>query len=119
MEYFAESGRTIEYTLGFVVPTAGNIKMCRQVVSLSNKEPQTLPLILYLREVRKVGTEVKCDCPVYHSTSNICQHAFAVAEDLNLINEYLQMRWIQQTKKSSNLSLLIADALPNLEVIKV
>ena len=97
-------------TPGFVAPAAGNIEMCRQVASLSNKGTKNSPPHFVSCEVCKVGTEVKCDCPVYRSTPNICQHALAVAEDLNLINEYL--RWIQQTKKSSNLSLLIADALP-------
>ena len=79
-------------TLGFVVPAAGNIKMCRQVASLSNNGTTNSPPHFVSHEVHKVGTEVKCDCPVYHSTPNICQHALAVAEDLNLINEYLQMR---------------------------
>ena len=97
-------------TPGFVVPAAGNIEMCRQVASLSNKGKKNSPPHFVSCEVCKVGTEVKCDCPVYRSTPNTCQHALAVAEDLNLINEYL--RWIQQTKKPSNLSLLIADVPP-------
>ena len=61
-------------------------------------------------EVRKVGTEVRCDCPVYRSSPNICQHALAAAEDLGSFAKFLQ--WVRKTRKSSNLSQLIADSVP-------
>ena len=60
---------------------------------------------------RKIGTEVKCDCPVYHSSPYICQHALATAEDLGILTEYLQ--WVHKTKKSLNLSQLVGDQIPN------
>ena len=35
---------------------------------------------------RKVGTEIKCDCPMYCSTPHIiCQHALAAAEDIGIL----------------------------------
>lgn len=56
---------------------------------------------------RKVGTEVKCDCPVYRSSPNLCQHALAAAEDMNILPDYIQ--WIHKIKKTLNLSQLVAD----------
>ena len=44
------------------------------------------------------------------STPNICQHALATAQDLACLSSYLQ--WVRRTKKSSNLSQLIADSVP-------
>ena len=61
-------------------------------------------------EAHKIGTEVRCNCPVYQSSPNICQHALAAAEDLGVLPKFLQ--WVRKTKKSSNLSLLIADLVP-------
>ena len=111
MEHFAESGRAIEYTRICSyswqyqnVSTVGR--------SLQQRNHKLSPHFVSREEHMKAGKVVKCDCPVNHSTLNICQYALAVAEDLNLINEYLQMRWIKQTKKPSNLLLLIADTLP-------
>lgn len=51
----------------------------------------------------------RCDCPVYWSSPNICQHALAAAEGLGILAKFLQ--WVHKTKKSSNLSLLIADSV--------
>ena len=60
-------------TLGFVVPAAGNIKMCRQVASLSNKGNtlQTLPLILFHVKCAKLGqkSSVIVQYIVAHQTS--------------------------------------------------
>ena len=47
---------------------------------------------------------------IVRSIPNICQHALAVAEDMKLLSKYLQ--WVQHTKKSPNLSLLISDSIP-------
>ena len=85
-------------TAGFVLPAAGNPERCRQVASLSNQGTKNVPPHFVTCEVRKNGTEVKCDCPVYRSIPNICQHALAVAEDIKLLIEYLQ--WVQHIKKS-------------------
>ena len=57
-----------------------------------------------------MGVEVKCDCPVFRRTPNICQHALATAEDLNCLPQYLL--WVRKTKRSANLSQLIANAVP-------
>jgi len=54
---------------------------------------------------------LQCDCPVYRSTPNVCQHALAAAEDLCILPDYLQ--WLRKTKKTLNLSQLIADGVPN------
>lgn len=59
----------------------------------------------------KIGTELKCDCPVYRSTPNVCQHALASAEDLGILLDYLQL--LRKTKKTLNLSQLITDAVPS------
>ena len=59
---------------------------------------------------RKVGIEVKCDCPVYRTSPNLCQHSLAAAEDMNILPDYIQ--WIHKTKKTLNLSLLVADHIP-------
>ena len=95
-----------------VLPAAGATNVARQVGSLSahktgKNEP---PHFVTVCDNRKLGTEVKCDCPVYRSSSNICQHAIATADDLNTLSDYLL--WVRRTKKSSNLSHLIADSVP-------
>ena len=84
--------------------------MSRQVASLSNQGAKNVPPRFVSAEARKIGTEVRCDCPVYRSSPNICQHALAAAEDLGVLPKFLQ--WVRKTKKSSNLSLLIADSVP-------
>ena len=60
---------------------------------------------------RKIGTEVKCDCPVYRSSPNLCQHALAATEHMNVLPDYI--RWIRKTKKTLNLSQLVADHVPS------
>ena len=57
-------------------------------------------MVLILFQVKCAKLEEKSnviDSPVYRSSPNICQDALAVAEDFNLLHEYLQ--WICQTKK--------------------
>lgn len=97
-------------TPGFVLPATGNPESCRQVASLSNQGKKNVPPHFVTCERRKNGTEVKCDCSVYRSIPNICQHALSVAEDMKMLSEYPQ--WIRRTKKSPNLSLLISDSIP-------
>ena len=90
---------------------AGAAATARQVASLSSyNSDKTDPPHFVSMCRRKVGVEVKCDCPVFRSTPNICQHALATAEDLKCLAEYLQ--WVRKTKRSANLSRLIADAIP-------
>ena len=95
-------------TPNLVLPAAGATSTARQVASLSsyNSEKSDPPHYVSMYK-RKVGVEVKCDCPVYRSTPNICQHALAAADDLKYLAEYLL--WVQKTKRSANLS---ADAIP-------
>ena len=97
-------------TPGFVLPAAGNPEMSRQVASLSNQGVKNVPPHFVSAEARKIGTELRCNCPVYRSSPNICQHALAAAENLGVLPKFLQ--WVCKTKKSSNLSLLIADSVP-------
>ena len=94
----------------FVLPAAGNPEMSFQVASLSNQGAENVPPHFVSAEARKIATEVRCDCPVYRSSPNICQHALAAAEDLGVLPKFLQ--WVRKTMKSSNLSLLIADSVP-------
>ena len=51
-------------TPGFVIPAAGNPEMSQQVASLSNQGAKYVPPH-FASAVRKVGTEVRCDCIVY------------------------------------------------------
>lgn len=97
---------------GLVLPAAGATKTSRQVASLSAfKSGRSEAPHNVTSHQRKIGTEVKCDCPVYRSSPYICQHALATAEDLGILTEYLQ--WVRKTKKSLNLSQLVADQIPN------
>ena len=70
---------------GLVLPAAGATKTSRQVASLSALAPHNVT-----SQQWKVGTEIKCDCPVYRSSPHICQHALAAAEDIGVLSEYLQ-----------------------------
>ena len=97
---------------GLVLPTAGAVGTARQVASLSAFDsgiagtPHNVT-----SQVRKVGNEVKCDCPVYCSSPHVCQHALAAADDLGILDAYLQ--WLRKTKKGLNISQLIADKIPS------
>ena len=53
----------------------------------------------------------KCDCPVYRSSPHVCQHALAAADDIGILDAYLQ--WLRKTKKGLNISRLIDDKIPN------
>ena len=106
-----EKAEELLSTAGLVLPAAGVSDSARQVASLSSYKKGNPEAPHYVTvHKRKVGTEVKCNCPVYRSSPNICQHALATAEDLCILSEY--MHWVRRTKKSVNLSQLIADAVP-------
>ena len=65
----------------FVVPAAGNA-CARQVASISGdncRKGVTPPHFVYSKKSAS-GVEVHCDCPVFRSTPNICQHSLAGAE---------------------------------------
>ena len=52
-----------------------------------------------------------CDCPVFRSTPNICQHSLAGAEDIGLLNDYLV--WVRKTNATAlNLSNHISQEVP-------
>ena len=87
----AEESLTID---GLVLPAAGAVNTARQVVSLSafkSGKPETPHNVT--SHQRKVGTEVKCDCPIYRSSPNLCQHALAAAEHMNILPDYMQWTW--------------------------
>ena len=97
---------------GLVLPSAGATNTARQVASLSAfKSGKTETPHNVTSQQRKIGTEVKCDCPVYRSSPNLCQHALAAAEHMNVLPDYI--RWIRKTKKTLNLSQLVADHIPS------
>ena len=76
---------------GFVLPAAGAMGTARQFASLSGFNsgiPGTHHNVT--SQVRKIGNEVKCDSPVYHSSPHVCQHALAAADDLGILVAYLQ-----------------------------
>jgi len=83
-----------------VLPAAGATKSVCQVASLSVFKSRRSEVTHNVTSHQcKIGTELKCDCPVYRSTPNVCQHALAAAEDLCILPDYLQ--WLQKTKKPS------------------
>ena len=95
-----------------VVPAAGNAS-ARQVASTSggtSGKSVTPPHFVYTKKSPS-GVEVRCDCPVFHSTPNICQHSLAAAEDMSVLKEYLA--WVRKTKATGlNLSNLICKEIP-------
>ena len=83
----------------------------RQVASLSGLKTGKAEAPHYVCSVKHATeTEVKCDCPVYRNSPNICQHALAIAEDLQVLSDYLL--WVKRTKKGPNLSQLMASSVP-------
>ena len=106
-----EKAEELLSTDGLVLPAAGATTSARQVASLSAFKAAKSESPHYVTtQRRKDGTEVRCDCPVFRSTPNICQHSLAAAQDLGCLSNYLQ--WVRRTKGSPNLSLLIGDAVP-------
>ena len=67
---------------GLVLSAAGATKTSWQVASLTAFKSGTsdAPYNVTSHQ-RKVGTEMKCDRPVYRSSPHICQHVLAAAED--------------------------------------
>ena len=106
-----EKAEQLLSTEGLILPAAGAISTARQVASLSGLKTGKAEAPHYVCSVKHAtGTEVKCDCPVYRSSPNICQHALATAEDLQVLSDYLL--WVKRTKKGPNLSQLIASSVP-------
>lgn len=95
---------------GLVLPAAGATQTSHQVASLSafKSGDSEVPHNITSHQC-KVGTEVKCDCPVYRSFPHICQHALAAAEDIGILSNYQQ--WVRKTKKSLNVSQLVASQI--------
>jgi len=106
-----EKAEILLNTEGFVLPAAGAVGQARQVASLTGQQSgkREAPHNVSTQK-RPVGMEVKCDCPVYHSSPNLCQHALAAAEDLDILCDYLS--WVRKTKKTLNLSQLISSSVP-------
>ena len=98
----------------FIVPAAGNAS-AQQVASISGDncgKGVTPPHFVYSKK-SAAGVEVHCDCPVFRSTPNICQHSLAGAEDMGLLSDYLV--WVRKTKGIAlNLSNLISKEVPKL-----
>ena len=96
----------------FALPAAGAMETARQVASLSgfNSGIAATPHNV-TSQIRKIGNEVKCDCPVYRSSPHVCQHALAAADDIGILDAYLQ--WLRKTKKGLNISQLIGDKIPS------
>lgn len=97
---------------GFVLPAAGAMETARQVASLSGfNSGIAATLHNVTSQIRKIGNEVKCDCPVYRSSPHVCQHALAAADDIGILDAYLQ--WLRKTKKGLNISRLIGYKIPS------
>ena len=89
LERMWEKAEILLSTPGFVLATAGNNELSRQVASLSDQKNKFVPPHYVCAEQRKVGMEVKCDCPVYKSTPCICQHTLAAAQDMMILPQYI------------------------------
>ena len=66
-----------------------------------------------LQKKLSAGLQVHCDCHVYKSLPNVCQHSLAAAaEDMEVLNEYL--KWVTKTTKGVglNVSNLISKEVP-------
>ena len=90
-----------------------NIACCRcgcQVAHLSALKTGKAKTSHFIWSVKhNTGTEVKCNCLLYRSSPNICQHALTTAEDLQVLSDYLL--WVKRTKKGPKLSQLIASSV--------
>ena len=85
-------------TEGLILPAASAINTARQVASLSALKTGKVEAPHYVCAVKHAtGMELKCDCPVYRSSPNICQHALGAAEHLQVLSDYLL--WVNRTKK--------------------
>ena len=99
-------------TKNFILPAAGNTS-ARQVASASNYNSSlaTPPHFVFTKKT-SAGVQVHCDCHVYKSLPNVCQHSLAAAEDMQVLNEYL--KWVTKTTKGAglNVSNLISKEVP-------
>ena len=109
LERMWEKAEILLSSPGFLLATDRNNELSRLVASLSDQKNKFVPPHYVCAEQRKVGMEVKCNCPVYKSTPSICQHTLAAAQDMMILPQYIT--WVRKTK-SLNLSQLIADSVP-------
>ena len=85
-------------TDGFILPAASAANTARQVASLTGQISGKFEAKHYVCTTKhSVGVEVKCGCPVYRSSPNICQHAVAAAEDLHILSDYLL--WVRKQRR--------------------
>ena len=92
---------------GLVLPVAGAVKKAWQVASLSAfKSRKTENPHIVATHSRKFGTEVKCNCFVYRSSYNLCQHALVAVEDINIFLDYIE--WIRMSQLVANLAVVYA-----------
>ena len=93
------------------MPAAGN-NSARQVANTdSSSSRAVLPPHFVYSKKSGAAVEVHCDCSVFKSTPNVCEHSLATAENMEILMEYLQ--WVGKTKaKGLNLSTLIAKEVP-------
>lgn len=98
-------------TPGLILPAAGN-KLARQVANTDGCSSKSIapPHFVFSKKLGAT-VQVHCDCAIYKSTPNVCQHSLATAENMGILKEYLD--WVQKTKaKGLNLSTLIANDIP-------
>ena len=98
-------------TPGLILPAAGN-KLAQQVANTdaSSSKDITPPHFVFSKKLGAT-VEVRCNCGIFKSTPNICQHSLAAAETMGILKDYLD--WVQKTKaKGLNLSTLIANDIP-------
>ena len=80
-------------TDGFILPTAGAANTACQVASLTGQKSGKFETSHFVNTTKHpVGMEVICDCPVYQSAPNICQHALAAAEDFS--STHVSILWL-------------------------
>ncbi len=94
----------------FVLPEAGN-SCARQVASSVSSEGVVVPPHFVYYKKCGSGIQVHCDCHIYKSLPNVCQHSLAAAEDMGVLHNYLE--WLKKKKTTGlNLSMLISKELP-------
>jgi len=83
---------------GFVLMAAGAMETVdKSLVYLGLTQEFQAHLIL----LPQIGNEVKCDCPVYRSSPHVCQHILAAANNLGILDVYLQ--WLKKLRNYHNL----------------
>ena len=94
---------------GHVLPAAGQADTARQAVDQQSSAGKSPPLHVTTKRTM-TGIAFQCSCFVYRSSPNLCQHCIAAAEDMGMLEEYLQ--WVRSSKKTAcNISQLLADSI--------